>query len=180
MDEMLERQMTRASGTTGQLTRANRRRPSASTARCSTPVSQFYPARAASCRRVRWITSGRRFETEAVVAEILLQLPDPPPNEGSGFARTGNIDRLAIATELKDRVACVRAHVAEHPLYRCEVPVRRETDRLRPRGNIAQQLAGVARIDGNHGRPGIRRVHVHLENFASLMPRQNTSIRNEL
>src|SRR5439155_8059836 len=133
--------------------------------RRNTP-SQFSPARAGSYRREHRIISGRRLETEAIVAEILLQLLDPPPNEGSGFARTGNIDRLAVATESKDRVACVRAHVAEHPLHHCEVPVRRETDRLRPRGKIAQQLARVARIDGNHRRPGIRRVHVHLENFA--------------
>src|SRR2546427_7912288 len=128
-----------ASGTTGQLTRANRRRPSASTARCSIPISQFSPARAGWYRREHRIASGRRLETETVVAEILLQLLDPPPNEGSGFARTGNIDRLAVATESKDRVACVRAHVAEHPLHHCEVPVRRETDRVRPRGKIAQQ-----------------------------------------
>src|SRR5260370_42487987 len=93
--------------------------------------------------------SGRRLETETVIAEILLQLLDPPLNEGSGVVRAGNIDRLAVATEPKHRVACVRAHLAEHPLHRCEVPVRRETDRLRPRGKIAQQLAAVARIDGN-------------------------------
>src|SRR3981189_2704936 len=98
--------------------------------------------------------SGGRLETETVVAEILLQLIDPPPNEGSGVARAGNIDWLAVATEPKHHVACVRAHVAEYPFQRGEVPVRRETDRLRPRSKVAQQLAGVGRIDGNHRRRG--------------------------
>jgi len=72
---------------------------------------------------------------------------------------------LPVVAESKDRLACVRRHVTEHPLHRREVPMRRKTDRLRPRGKIAHQLAGVARIDGNHRRPGVRRLHVHLENF---------------
>src|SRR5467141_1185988 len=84
--------------------------------------------------------SGRHLETETVIAEILPQLRDPPLNEGSGVVRAGNIDRLAVASEPKDRVACVRAGVAEYPLHRREVAVRRETDRLRPRGKIAHQL----------------------------------------
>src|SRR5258707_14939517 len=88
--------------------------------------------------------SRRGFESETVVAETLLQLCDPPPNEGSGIVRAGNIDRLAGATELKGRFAGVRAHIAEYRLHRCEVPVRRETDRLRPRSKIAQQVAAIA------------------------------------
>jgi hypothetical protein len=33
-------------------------------------------------------------------------LRDPPPNEGNGVVRAANIDRLAVATEPKHRVAC--------------------------------------------------------------------------
>ena len=112
---------------------------------------------------------------------------DPPLNKASGIVRAGNIDGLAVATEPKHRAACVRAHVAEHPLHRCEVLVRRETDRLPPRSKIAQQLAGVARIDGNHRRPAsvatmsISKTSLSTDsNITSLMPRQNVSIRNEL
>src|ERR1700716_3091118 len=82
--------------------------------------------------------SGRGLETETVIAEIRPQLRDPPLNEGGGVVRAGNIERLAFATEPKDSIACVRADVAEHPLHRCEVPVRHETDPLRPRGKVAQ------------------------------------------
>src|SRR5712664_1777188 len=84
-------------------------------------------AAASYCRGLSGLAgsaSGRRFET--VIAEILLQLLDPPLNEGNGVVRAGNIDRLAVASEPKDRVACVRAGVAEYPLHRCEVAVRRE------------------------------------------------------
>src|SRR6266436_5140708 len=82
--------------------------------------------------------SGRRLKTETVIAEMLPQLIDPPPNERSGVVRAGNIERLAVETEPKGCVAFVRAHVAEYRLHRREVAVRRETERLRPRGKIAQ------------------------------------------
>src|ERR1043166_7279197 len=60
--------------------------------------------------------SSRRLEFETVVAEMLLQLLDPPPDESSAFERAGNVDRLAIAAERKGCLAFVRADVAENPL----------------------------------------------------------------
>jgi len=93
-------------------------------------------------------------------------LGDPSANEGSGIVWPGNIDRFAVATELKGRFAGVSAHIAEYPLHRCEVRVRRETDLLRPRSKIAQQPAGITWVERDHWRPGIRRVHVDREEFA--------------
>jgi len=58
----------------------------------------------------------RRLET--AIAKRLLQLPDPPPDERSGVGRAGNIEGLAVASEPKDRVVCVRADVAEYPFHR--------------------------------------------------------------
>src|ERR1700730_1391008 len=72
----------------------------------------------------------RRLEFEAVVAEMLLQLFDPPPDQGRAVERAGNIEWLAVAAERKVRLARVRAHVAEYSLHRGEVAVRRKTDRL--------------------------------------------------
>ena len=57
---------------------------------------------------------------------MLLQLRDPQLNERGAVARAGNIDRLAVTAEPEDRVACVRADVAEDPLHRRKIPVRRE------------------------------------------------------
>src|SRR4030088_789430 len=95
--------------------------------------------------------SPQHLNTETVIAKMLLEVLDPALHEGSGVARARDIDGLAVVTEPEIRVTCVRAHIAENPLYRREVPMRRETDRLRPCGQVAKQLAGVARIDGNQG-----------------------------
>src|SRR3977135_4328465 len=77
--------------------------------------------------------SGCRFEFESGIAGMLPQLLDPLANEEGRVVRAGNIERLAVAADLKHRVACVRADVTENLLHGCEVPVRREADRLRPR-----------------------------------------------
>ena len=133
--------------------------------RRNTP-SRFRLARVYRTGAQQRFFSGCRFEFESGIAEMLLQLLDPLANEEGRVVRAGNIERLAVAAELKDRVACVRADVTENLLHGCEVPVRREADRLRSRGNATQQLAGVARIDGNQRGSGIHRLLVHLENFA--------------
>src|SRR5258708_32327082 len=97
---------------------------------------------------------------------MLLQLFNPPPDHGSALVWARDVERLAVATELKVRVACVGAHLAKNPLYRGEVAVRRKTDRLRPCGSIAQQLAGVAWIDRDQWRAHIGRLDVQFEKTA--------------
>src|SRR3954447_13482234 len=77
------------------------------------------------------------------------------------------MDRLTAESELENRVTGVRIYVAENPLHGREVPMRRKTDRLGPCRNVAQQLAGVARIDGNQRRLGRHCVQVGLQNVAS-------------
>src|SRR6185437_11210935 len=72
----------------------------------------------------------RRLKAETVIAKEFLQSLDPSPDQGSGFVRAGNIERLAVAAELKEGVARVRVDVAEYPLHGRKVRVRRETNRL--------------------------------------------------
>jgi hypothetical protein len=41
--------------------------------------------------------SSRRLELETILAEMLLQLLDTPPDDSGAFERAGNVDRLAVA-----------------------------------------------------------------------------------
>ena len=97
---------------------------------------------------------------------MLLQVLDSPPDDSGAFERAGNVDRLAVAAEREVRLAFIRADVAEYELHRGEVAVRHEADRLRPRGKIAQQLAGIVRLQRDRRRAGARFLQVDRELIA--------------
>src|SRR5947209_16879712 len=97
---------------------------------------------------------------------MLLQLLNAPPDDSGAFERAGNVDRLAVAAEWKVRLAFVRVDVAEYALNRREVAMRRKTDRLRPGGKVAQQLARIAGLQRYRRRAGVRFLQVHLQLIA--------------
>src|SRR6185437_8079276 len=93
---------------------------------------------------------------ETVVAERSPQAVDSPPDLRARFGRSGNVKRPALATELKLDVAGVHGDVAEQRLHRRIVGVRRQSERVRVGGRLAQQFARIGRIDRGErsGRAG--------------------------
>src|SRR5215831_4607792 len=82
--------------------------------------------------------------------EPVTKLFDPMTDLCRRFVRTRHVEGLAFAAELESCMGGIGAHVAEQLFHGGKIAMWGKADRRGPRGNVTQQLAGIAWIDRRH------------------------------